>query len=155
MSNKSGALKRLEKELKYFNGDDCEEGYIAGPIDKDDMFRWTASFKGPKNSPYEEGTFKVQIDFPKDYPYLPPSVYFITKVYHPNVRKESGSFWLNLLKDEWAPNTKLINVLKAIQTFLVVPNIVSAKNKEAAKQYIENKEVFEANAKEWTEKYAK
>ena len=40
----SQALKRIEKELKYFNGDDCEENYTAGPKVEDDMFHWTATF---------------------------------------------------------------------------------------------------------------
>ena len=60
------ALKRIEKELKYFNGDDCEEGYTAGPVDESDMFHWTASFPGTENSPYEGGTFQLKIEFPKD-----------------------------------------------------------------------------------------
>ena len=61
---------------------------------------------------------------------------------------------LNLLKDDWSPDTKLINILKAIQNLLAVPNIAQPLDKEAAKQYIENKEAYDATAKEWTEKYA-
>ena len=30
----SQALKRIEKELQYFNGEECEDGYTAGPIDE-------------------------------------------------------------------------------------------------------------------------
>ena len=148
------SYKRLEKELKYFNGDDCEEDYMAGPIDEENIYLWSACFQGPKNSPYEGGTFEVQIEFPKDYPYLPPRVEFITKVYHLNVKKGTGMVRLNLLKDDWSPDTKLINILKAIQNLLAVPNIAQPLDKEAAKQYIENKEAYDATAKEWTEKYA-
>ena len=114
------ALKRIEKEMKYFNGDDCEEGFTAGPVDESDMFHWTASFPGTENSPYEGGTFQLKIEFPKDYPFKPPKVEFETKVYHPNVKKDTGSICLDLLKDAWSPDTKLIDVFKAIQTLLCI-----------------------------------
>ena len=148
------ALKRIEKELKYFNGDDCEENYTAGPKDESDMYHWTGTFQGPENSPYEGGTFEVQIEFTKDYPFNPPKVEFVTKVYHPNVKKDTGTICLDILKDQWSPDIKLIDIFKAIQSLLVVPNIDHPLEQDIAKQYTENKEAFEANAKEWTEKYA-
>ena len=148
------ALKRIEKELKYFNGDDCEENYTAGPKDESDMFHWTATFQGPENSPYEGGTFEVQIEFPKDYPFKPPKVEFVTKVYHPNVKKDTGSICLDLLKDAWSPDTKLIDVFKAIQTLLVAPNTDHPLEQDVNKQYLEDRAAFDATAKEWTEKYA-
>ena len=104
------------------------------------MFHWTATFQGPENSPYEGGTFEVQIEFPKDYPF--------------NVKKDTGSICLDLLKDAWSPDTKLIDIFKAIQTLLVVPNIDHPLEQEVAKQYTEDKNAYEATAKEWTEKYA-
>ena len=113
----SQALKRLEKELKYFNEYDCEEGYTAGPVDESDMFYWTASFQGPKNSPYKGGTFVVKIEFPRDFPFKPPKVEFKTKVYHPNVKKD-GFMSLNILHDAWSPDIKLIDILKFIQCLL-------------------------------------
>ena len=112
----SQRLKRIEKELKYFNGDDCEEGYYAGPVDESDMFHWTASFQGPENSPYEDGTFEVKIEFPRDFPFKPPKVEFETKVYHPNVK--DGFISLDILKDAWSPDLKLIDILKCIQNLL-------------------------------------
>ena len=60
------ALKRIEKELKYFNGDDVEENYSAGPDDESDMYKWTGSFPGPDETPYEGHCFTVSIEFPKD-----------------------------------------------------------------------------------------
>ncbi len=146
------ALKRIQKELKQFN-EEPPEGFSAGPVDDSDMFKWEASITGPEESPYEGGTFQLSIEFPKDYPYKPPKVEFTTKVYHPNV-KSTGTICLDLLKDAWSPDTKLIDIFKAIQTLLVVPNIDHPLEQDIAKQYTENKEAFEANAKEWTEKYA-
>ena len=80
------AKKRLEKELTNFNKEE-QEGLTAGPVDDSDLFKWEASLTGPEDSPYEGGTFALNIEFPKDYPYKPPKVVFTTKVFHPNVKK--------------------------------------------------------------------
>ena len=148
----SQALKRIEKEFKYFNEDVCEAGYTAGPIDESDMYLWKATFKGPENSPYEGGIFTVRIDFPKDYPFKPPKIIFKTKVYHPNISSQTGYFSLNLLIDEWSPDTKLIDIFKAIQTLLIEPNNHVCEP-QVYEQYLTDKDRFEAIAKEWTEKY--
>lgn len=44
---------------------------------------------GPQDTPYEGGYFKVKIKMPHDYPIGPPSVFFITKIFHPNI-SENG-----------------------------------------------------------------
>ena len=151
----SQALRRIEKELKYFNGDDLEEGYTAGPIDESDMYKWIGTFQGPENTPYEGGTFTVKIEFPLDFPFKPPKVTSETKVYHPSFKRSDGSICLDLLKDQWTPETKLIDIFKAIQTLLEVPNLDHFLEEEIAKQLKENKDEFEKTAREWTEQYAK
>merc|ERR1712146_439008 len=55
-----------------------------GPVG-DDVFAWEASIKGPDGTPYEDGTFKLSVAFPPDFPFKPPSVKFATKMYHCNV----------------------------------------------------------------------
>ena len=150
----SQAAKRIDKELKYFNGDDVEEGFSAGPVDESDMYHWTATLQGPEGSPYEGGTFNLQIEFPKDYPFKPPKIEFTTKVYHPNVKRDTGSICLDLLKDQWSPDTKLIDIFKAIKTLLEVPNLDHFLEEEIAKQVKENHDEYVNIAKEWTEKYA-
>ena len=150
------ALKRIKKELKYFEGEDCEEGYTAGPDDESDMYHWTATIQGPENSPYEGGTFTLKIEFPEDYPFRPPKVTSKTKVYHPNIKSCDGSINLDITKDEWRPDLQIIDVLKAVQTLLEFPKKerIFILEKEIFTQYIENKEEFEKTAREWTEKYA-
>ncbi len=41
--------------------------------------------KGPLNTPYEDGFFQLDILAPPDYPFKPPEIRFVTKVWHPNI----------------------------------------------------------------------
>lgn len=56
--------------------------------------------------PYNKGAFKVAIDFPVEYPFKPPKITFLTKIYHPNV-DEKGQVCLPIISpDNWKPATK-------------------------------------------------
>ena len=54
----------------------------------DDLTELSGTIKGPPDTPYEGGTYKLEIKIPDTYPFNPPRVRFITKVstiYHSNV----------------------------------------------------------------------
>ena len=55
-----------------------------------------------KDSPYEGGVFFLDIRFPNDYPFKPPKIKFVTKIYHCNVNAKGG-ICLDLLKENWSP----------------------------------------------------
>merc|ERR1712224_22272 len=76
------AAKRLNKELGGMEAAMAEHAWLAavGP-EGDDMFKWSASIKGPDDSPYAGGTFKLEMTFPPDFPFKPPTVKFLTKMY--------------------------------------------------------------------------
>ena len=94
------ASKRINKELQDLSKDP-PSSCSAGPVG-DDLFHWQSTIMGPKDSPYENGIFFLNINFPTDYPFKPPKVQFTTKIYHCNVNN-NGSICLDILQSQWSP----------------------------------------------------
>ena len=53
---------------------------------ENDMFFWKVLIIGPPGSPYNKGVFKLTIKFGLDYPNSKPTIKFITKIYHVNIK---------------------------------------------------------------------
>ncbi|CAG9463986.1 unnamed protein product [Pedinophyceae sp. YPF-701] len=146
------ATKRIQKELKDLQKDPpttCS----AGPAVPDDLFHWQASIMGPPDSPYAGGVFMVRIHFPPDYPFKPPKVAFVTKVYHPNINS-NGSICLDILKDQWSPALTISKVLLSICSLLTDPNPDDPLVPDIAQQYKQERSRYEETARQWTMKYA-
>jgi ubiquitin-conjugating enzyme E2 I len=69
------------------------------------MFKWLCEIPGPSNTPWEEGTYTLTIDFSHDFPvrllkhyYRPPKCMFKPVLPHPNIYP-SGTVCLSILND--------------------------------------------------------
>ena len=113
------ALKRIQKELIELENDPLSN-CSAGPKN-DDLFHWSASINGPEDSPYSEGIFFLNINFPADYPFKPPKIKFETRIYHCNI-SSNGAICLDILKDSWSPALTITKVLLSISSLLTDPN---------------------------------
>ena len=101
-------LNRLKRELRNLSTDFPDDCCSAEPVDGD-LFHWHGKIIGPSESPYEGGVFVLDLKFPADYPFKPPRVQFITKIYHCNVNK-IGGICLDILKDLWSPALTIAKV---------------------------------------------
>ncbi|CAB4431199.1 unnamed protein product [Rhizophagus irregularis] len=145
------ALKRLNKEL-YDIGCNLPSSISTGPID-DDLFHWQATIMGPSDSPYSGGIFFLDIKFPRDYPFKPPKVRFITRIYHPNIN-HNGFIYLDILKDQWSPKFFISSVLLSICSLLTYPIPANLLDPDITNLFKNNRNRYEATAREWTRQYA-
>uniref|UniRef100_UPI00398F3A54 ubiquitin-conjugating enzyme E2G 1b n=1 Tax=Pristiophorus japonicus TaxID=55135 RepID=UPI00398F3A54 len=83
MTDQSALL--LRKQLAELNKNPVD-GFSAGLIDDDDIYRWEVVIIGPPDTLFEGGFFKAHLTFPNDYPLRPPKMNFITEIWHPNVQ---------------------------------------------------------------------
>lgn len=67
------------------NADKEVSGIIAAPVSESDLTNLVGSFPAPSDTPYAGGTYKISITIPERYPFQPPKMHFITKIWHPNV----------------------------------------------------------------------
>jgi ubiquitin-conjugating enzyme E2 D/E len=146
------ALRRICREKQELDRDP-PSNCTAGPVEEQDMLKWTATIVGPENSAYEGGIFFLSILFPKEYPYKPPKVYFKTPIYHPNINA-AGSICLDLLKDKWSPALTITSVLLSICSLLTDPNPNDPLVPDIASLYQSDPQKYEESAREWTRKYA-
>jgi ubiquitin-conjugating enzyme (huntingtin interacting protein 2) len=77
-------MRRIAKELGDIQRD-TQSQIMAQPASGDDLSHLKASFPGPPDTPYEGGTYVVDIKIPQEYPFRPPVMKFETKLWHPNV----------------------------------------------------------------------
>ena len=146
-------VKRIAKELEECR-QDTQSGVSLSLNNENDLTHLTGVFKGPPGTPYEGGLFQVAINIPQEYPFKPPQMKFITKIYHPNISSVTGAICLDILKDAWTPILTLKSSLISLQSLLQSPEPNDPQDAEVAKHYLSNKPGFEETAAYWTKIYA-
>ena len=121
---------RLLKEYREIKSNKTPDPEIDLDLKDDtDIFVWVALLKGPKDTPYEGGTFELSMKVPSSYPLAPPKCTFVTPVFHPNVLFKTGEICLDILKpDAWTPAWTLNSVCRAVIALLSHPEADSPLN---------------------------
>ncbi|KAM9028183.1 ubiquitin-conjugating enzyme E2 K isoform 3-T3 [Guaruba guarouba] len=109
---------------------------------------------GPPDTPYEGGRYQLEIKIPETYPFNPPKVRFITKIWHPNISSVTGAICLDILKDQWAAAMTLRTVLLSLQALLAAAEPDDPQDAVVANQYKQNPEMFKQTARLWAHVYA-
>lgn len=109
--------KRALKDLESIN---LVRKYNIKQIDLSTI---QCQINGPDDTPYKFGNWRININFPKEYPFKSPSVGFIDKIYHPNIDLQSGTICLNVLNSNWSPIYTISHILEMfIPQLLTYPN---------------------------------
>jgi|UniRef100_A0A6C0IVD9 ubiquitin-conjugating enzyme E2 A len=139
----SFTVVRLTKEILKLKEEEIDGVRI---ITTDNIKVLNAIMQGPTDTPYEDSSYDLEIKFNDSYPMKPPSVKFISPIYHPNVYK-GGSICVDILQSEWSPAQNIRTILLSIRSLLMDPNPRSPANREAANLYVKDKESYNQKVK--------
>lgn len=145
-----GADRRLLNELKYFT-DIQSDGVMGVPMDK--YGNWQGCILGPAGSPYEGGKFFIYLYFSEMYPFNPPTLRFVTKIFHPNVSRH-GDVGLDTIQHNWSVSLTILKLLISVQSLLTDPYTDVCMEPILGIMYEHDRERFERIARKWTRKYA-
>lgn len=149
------AAKRIQKELaELLRKDESAQNQIEIHPHSDDLMRLEGTIKGPPDTPYHGAKFVLEITIPTNYPFVPPIVKFVTKIWHPNISSATGVICLDVLKDQWAAAMSLRTVLLSIQALLASPEPDDPQDAVVASQFKSFRKAFDRTAKHWSAVYA-
>jgi len=155
--------KRNVEEFRDLNANlisNC--GITVGLINEGSYDDWKVTLTGPKDTPYINGIFILNVHFPPEYPNKAPEVFFVTPIYHLNVNptvprnpgdESLGHVCISTL-NWWNPQYKMREVLLNIYSLFYSQNVDSPYGIERAKEYQENEAVFFEKVKFFIKKYA-
>lgn len=133
------ARRRIIQDLNKINKDQ-NKSFEAAPF-ADNIMCCHAIIRGPEDTIWECGIFHLIINFSEEYPVSPPKVKFLSKLFHPNIYTD-GNICLDILQNQWSPIYDITSLLTSIQSLLNDPNTSSPANPEAARIFINNRNLY-------------
>lgn len=109
-----GVIRRLAKELAALEANPPDGIKIEV---EDNLSSVVAYIKGPEDTPFAEGVFKMKLQFTSDFPNAPPKGTFLTKIFHPNVSSPGGEICVNTLKKDYKPDLGIEHILLVKELF--------------------------------------
>mmetsp|Transcript_23950 Transcript_23950/g.56575 ORF Transcript_23950/g.56575 Transcript_23950/m.56575 type:complete len:233 (+) Transcript_23950:12-710(+) len=133
----------------------------VGLVDDSNLYEWEILIMGPDGTIFEGGFFKARLVFPADFPNMPPTMTFVSDMWHPNVYKDGkvcisilhppGEDALNsqeLAIERWRPILGVEQILISVISMLSDPNDESPANLDAAVQWRNDKKAFKKKVRQ-------
>lgn len=121
----------------------------------DSIQQFHVIFKGPEDTPYAGGTWKVRVELPDQYPIKSPSIGFVNKMYHPNIDENSGSVCLDVINQTWSPMFGLLNIFENFLPHLLrYANPSDPLNTEASNLMTKDEQRYNEVVKRYVKEYA-
>ena len=118
-----------------------------------DINNWKVAFEGTPCSPYEDGIFQLKVNLPNSFPSERPYLYFITKMFHPNIRQSDGLVSLNLMY-QWVQSRTIEEVIFGFIEVMDNPRVGSGYGEEPQQLLAKDRDKFFEKVEEYTYKYA-
>lgn len=145
------ASRRLAKELEEIRRSGMKN-FRNIQVEESNLLFWQG-FIVPDSPPYDKGAFKIEIIFPTEYPFKPPTIIFKTKIYHPNI-DEKGQVCLPVISAEnWKPAIKTYHVIQSLIALVNDPQPEHPLRLDLAEEYLIDYKKFMKNAEEFTKKH--
>ncbi|RKP06077.1 ubiquitin-conjugating enzyme/RWD-like protein [Thamnocephalis sphaerospora] len=121
------ATLRLQRELLEYSRTPDDQIFIK--YNDENIMQVRALIIGPVNTPYSLGAFEFKLEFPRQYPTLPPTVHILTTDggvtrFNPNLYA-GGKVCLSILGtwageagEQWSPAQSISSVLLSIQSLM-------------------------------------
>ena len=141
---KKETIKRLIDDIKSIKKSPLTENGVYYSHCENDMLKGYAMIIGQRDTPYAHGAYFFEFDFPKDYPYSPPKVTFLTKYgnirFNPNLYRD-GKVCVSILNtwegESWNSCETISTILLHLMTLLCSNPM--ANEPYISKHNIENK----------------
>ena len=146
----SSPKRRMEKDVMDLMMSDHDVNLI-----EDSLQQMFVIFKGPSDTPYKGGTWKIRVELPDQYPMKSPSIGFTNKIYHPNIDETSGSVCLDVINQTWSPMFGLLNIFENFLPHLLrYANPLDPLNTEASNLMSKDENMYKEKVKEYVQKFA-
>lgn len=115
---------------------------------------WQATMSGPDGTAYAGGVWKIYVQFPADYPVVPPELRFITPIKHCNINQH-GRVCHSILGRNWTRDTSMQVVLQNVYGLLLEPDVEDPLDSTLALAFYDDNGLYETSIVEYVEKHAK
>lgn len=95
----------------------------------------------------------MRVELHDDYPDKRPWLYFITKMFHPNIQQSDGKISMTLLYN-WVSTITIEEVLYGFLEIMVDPKVGPGYGEEPQKLLSQDRDKFFDKVEEYTIKYA-
>jgi ubiquitin-conjugating enzyme E2 G1 len=138
--------------------------FSVGLCNDDNIYEWEIIIMG-QDALYEGAFFKAKLSFPPDFPNMPPTMTFLSEMWHPNVYKD-GKVCISILHppgedvmnsqetadERWRPILGVEQILISVISMLSDPNDESPANLDAAVQWRNDRAAFKKKVRQTVRK---
>ncbi|KAF7845729.1 hypothetical protein BT93_L0956 [Corymbia citriodora subsp. variegata] len=146
----SSPKRRIETDVMKLMMSDYEVTLV-----NDSMQEFYVIFKGPQETPFADGRWKIHVELQDQYPYKSPSIGFVNRIFHPNIDEQSGSVCLDVINQTWSPMFDMVNIFEVfLPQLLRCPNPTDPLNGEAAALLMREPKSYDNRVREYVKQYA-